>query len=204
MNFKPNDFFIGLQDFFTILVPGGILVIFLIFNTPETVEGVFNKLSESDNKFQLAVLLFYSYIFGHVLKRIGRILDKIYDKLMSSKNSDLLEEVKKHKKDDYPNLSNYEWARFLLLESNSSYVNEVEIDMISSKFFRTLVICIIPILIYYIVVDNSQTSKLLIIIGLVMLILFSFYQYLYLRKKSVEKTYKYAIYSIKKAKEKND
>ncbi|WP_298511300.1 hypothetical protein [uncultured Kordia sp.] len=200
MSLKPNDFFIGLQDFFTILVPGGVFVIFLYFNMDAVTKDLFNILFKDEKfyNFQFPILLFYSYIFGHVLKRIGRILDIIYDKFFSLKGSDLVEEIKKHKKEKFKLLSNYEWARFTLLESNSSYANEVERDMVSSKFFRTLVICIIPILIFFII-----KGKLLVDIGLILLLTFSFYQYIHLRKNSVEKTYKYAIYNIHQTKVKN-
>ena len=195
MNLKPTDFFMGLQDFFTILVPGAIIVIFLYFNQSELIGKIFNKLLEDSSPFHYTVLIFYSYVLGHVVKRIGGYLDKIYDRFFSqSHSSKLLEEIKEIKDQKYSNISNYEYARFRLLDSKTSFASEVDADMISSKFFRSLVVCIAFILIYYCVAKNY-----LIIICLICLLIFSFLQYVYLRKKSVDKTYKYAIFDLHNA-----
>ncbi len=72
MNFKPSDFFIGLMEFFSIFLPG-FIVVFLFRNKLHVafpMEGV----SDKDVAPSIAYYFLASYIFGHFVNGIGGFL----------------------------------------------------------------------------------------------------------------------------------
>ncbi len=192
MSFKPNDFFLGLQDFLIILVPGGVFVLFIYSNDTSIDFVDVNKFLETFKAFpdlKIALLIFASYVIGHLVNRFSSYLDVFYDLVISYKNDTLISRIKKlrGKKRD-KSLSNFEWAKFHLYNTDSKCIQEAESKMINSKFFRSLVVVLIPIIPF-------QTN-LKIILLLVLLMWFSFYQFLILRKESVAMIYKHTIYSL--------
>ena len=77
MNFEPQKFFIGLMDFFSILLPGALLTYLLMDEVGPVVLG--DRLSKLDGSEAWAVFLFTSYLFGHLIFLLGSWLDEIYD-----------------------------------------------------------------------------------------------------------------------------
>ena len=70
MNFKPSDFFIGLIDFFSIILPG-FIVSFMLHN--ELLKLL--SLSPDFSGFSLSAFYFVSsYILGHFVYALGTIL----------------------------------------------------------------------------------------------------------------------------------
>ena len=80
MDYKPNDFFIGLMDFFSILLPGALVTFLLISAYPKLIRELPPVLCGSLEKW--IAFLVASYILGHLLHHFGFTLDKwIYDGL---------------------------------------------------------------------------------------------------------------------------
>jgi hypothetical protein len=77
MNFDPQKFFIGLIDFFSILLLGTLLTYLLMGEAGSVLLG--------DRYAMLAVaqawaaFLFASYLFGHLVFLVGSWLDEFYD-----------------------------------------------------------------------------------------------------------------------------
>jgi len=77
MNFDPQKLFIGLMDFFSILLPGALLTYLLM--------GEVGPLVLADRYAQLAdpqgwaAFLLASYLFGHLVFLLGAWLDEFYD-----------------------------------------------------------------------------------------------------------------------------
>ena len=77
MNFDPQKFFIGLIDFFSILLLGRLLTYLLMGEAGSVLLG--------DRYAMLAVaqawaaFLFASYLFGHLVFLVGSWLDEFYD-----------------------------------------------------------------------------------------------------------------------------
>ena len=77
MNFDPQKFFIGLMDFFSILLPGALLSYLLL--------GEVGRVALGDRYAQLvgapawAAFLFASYLLGHLVFLLGSWLDEFYD-----------------------------------------------------------------------------------------------------------------------------
>lgn len=77
MNFEPQKFFIGVMDFFSILLPGALLTYLLMGEVgPVVLEDRYTKLAGTE---AWAVFLFASYLFGHLVFLLGSWLDEFYD-----------------------------------------------------------------------------------------------------------------------------
>lgn len=77
MNFDPQKFFIGLMDFFSILLPGALLTYLLMGDVGPVVLGDrYQKLSSGE---AWAIFLFASYLVGHLVFLLGSWLDELYD-----------------------------------------------------------------------------------------------------------------------------
>ncbi len=93
MNFKLQDFFINVIDFFSVILPGALVTFFLkglLYTGVFVEEKVFPSL---ENRTQeVIVFLFATYIIGHIVFVIASLLDKLYGKLRDKffkKNFDL-------------------------------------------------------------------------------------------------------------------
>lgn len=76
MNFEPEKFFIGLMDFFSILLPGALLTCLLMDVVDPDVLGRYAKLEGAAG---WAAFLFASYLLGHLVFLLGSWLDEVYD-----------------------------------------------------------------------------------------------------------------------------
>ena len=77
MNFDPQKFFIGLMDFFSILLPGALLTFILMGDAGSVVLG--GRASELVGAEGWAAFLFVSYLLGHLVFLLGSWLDEFYD-----------------------------------------------------------------------------------------------------------------------------
>ncbi len=77
MNFEPQKFFIGLMEFFSILLPGALLTYLLKDEVGPVILGY--KYASLSGAEGLAVFLVTSYLFGHLIFLLGTWLDEFYD-----------------------------------------------------------------------------------------------------------------------------
>lgn len=77
MNFEPQKFFIGLMDFFAILLPGALLTYLLMDQAGPVVLG--ERYSKLNGTEAWSAFLFASYLFGHLVFLLGSWLDEFYD-----------------------------------------------------------------------------------------------------------------------------
>jgi 8-oxo-dGTP pyrophosphatase MutT (NUDIX family) len=77
MNFDPQKLFIGLMDFFSILLPGAVLTYLLMGEVGPVVLG--DRYTQLTGAQAWAAFLFVSYLFGHLIFLIGSWLDEFYD-----------------------------------------------------------------------------------------------------------------------------
>ncbi len=149
MNFSPNNFYIGIIDLFAILLPGCIvsLTIYYFYHNPA---DVFLQATGNSGFFSGFVLLFSSYLFGHIVSQLSAYLDKyLYDKFKDKiyRDTSLLNQVKKIRTDKYSNtaeemklVSSFEWAQMKLQKELPDAVQEAERYTADSKFFRGLLL----------------------------------------------------------------
>jgi hypothetical protein len=77
MNFDPKKFFIGLMDFFSILLPGALLTYLLTGKVgPAVLEVRYSNLASAR---AWVAFLFASYLSGHLIFLLGSWLDESYD-----------------------------------------------------------------------------------------------------------------------------
>ena len=77
MNLDPQKLFIGLMDFFSILLPGALLTDLLMGEVGPVVLG--DRYAKLDGAQAWAAFLFASYLFGHLVFLLGSWLDEFYD-----------------------------------------------------------------------------------------------------------------------------
>ena len=77
MNFDPQKLFIGLMDFFSILLPGALLTYLLMGEVGLVVLG--DRYARLAGAEAWAAFLFASYLFGHLVFLLGSWLDEFYD-----------------------------------------------------------------------------------------------------------------------------
>ena len=73
-NFDSQKFFIGLMDFFSILLPGALLAFVLMGEVGSVVLA--DRSSELAGTVGWAAFLFVSYLFGHLVFLLGSLLDE--------------------------------------------------------------------------------------------------------------------------------
>jgi 8-oxo-dGTP pyrophosphatase MutT (NUDIX family) len=96
MNFDPQKLFIGLIDFFSIIMPGALLAFFLKDDAAKWFSiGVAYPLSSAE---AVTVFLFASYLLGHFAFLLGAVLDDwLYHPLRSSVSAGQVRELAKGK-----------------------------------------------------------------------------------------------------------
>jgi 8-oxo-dGTP pyrophosphatase MutT (NUDIX family) len=77
MPFDPQKFFIGLLDFFSILMPGALLTFLLMDDVGPAVLG--ERYDDLSGAEAWAVFLFASYLVGHIVFLVSSWLDELYD-----------------------------------------------------------------------------------------------------------------------------
>lgn len=76
MNFEPQKFFVGLMDFFSVLMPGGVLTYLIKDDVGAFVLGS-KPFIDIKGPEAVAVFLVVSYLLGHLLFLVGSWLDEI-------------------------------------------------------------------------------------------------------------------------------
>ncbi len=145
MDFKPNEFFIGLVEFITILLPGAVLASILLLveaNHPLQANHALYQYAFSDDTKIIfwVVVIFSSFGLGYFLSSIASGLDALYDpirKQFSPYEEDLRERFK------YNSLSKKERNTFLKVYERhieemkkNEYLEEVMVNSEKEKIFE--------------------------------------------------------------------
>ena len=77
MNFEPQKFFVGLIDFFSVLLPGSIVAFLL--NASGAPAPLLDALRSMEGSKGVAAFLVASYLLGHFIFLLGAWLDDAYD-----------------------------------------------------------------------------------------------------------------------------
>jgi hypothetical protein len=151
MNFKPSDLFLGMIDFFGILIPGVVLFFFHGDLLMRSMGADIYKMGPSN---YWIVLFFCSYISGHFLLGISVLLNKIsvtkldpvtlayFDNvkklvILPVKNPE--RKSKKREENEYKEIENVFYSAFSYLRMNSpAAMGELERQAAEYKLFRSL------------------------------------------------------------------
>ncbi len=198
MNFNPSSLYISIVDLFAILLPGAIasLVIYSFFHEP--LEGFLNIAQDNSSFIKGFVLLFSSYLFGHFISQISAYMDEwVYDKLKGKVYDDhkCVKKVLEIRESRYGNeltpvyVNTYKWSVFKLQKEYPEAAAEVERYMADSKFFRSLFVILLVLLVVFWREDCD--ISLCLFVGSA----FSMVRYFKKRRKATETAYQYIIFT---------
>lgn len=190
---KPQNFFIGIIDFFAIILPGGVgsLILYYQLNTK-----ISHTLFTSESHYLIA-FLFSSYFLGHIIFMLSSYLDIIADKLILStkipSNELAYRKAKEIKYSFLPEVSElelntYKWSTSLLTTHFPEAMIEIDRVISDSKFFRSFIL-IIPCIVVVFLSNNEFTFALCTAIILIPCIL----RYYDRRIESNTRAYQYVI-----------
>lgn len=156
---KPTDLYIGVSAFFSIVVPGFLVTIAVIF-----LYGEYRPSTETSSMVW-TVLAVASYVIGHVLFAIGSYWDYLYDKHKPSGNEPLLKKIDKIRskidtKKGVEGINHYKWCRSALSILHTEGLNEVMRKEADSKLFRSLIIPLIIFIFYWIINSHYIAASL--------------------------------------------
>lgn len=194
---KPADFFIGVMEFFAILMPGAVLVYLLLVTAPglgATALDPFKPASDVVKWFAYGVA---AYVSGHLLHHVGSVLDGWYDKgyvryKRRFGDERLLRDaralVRADLGGDLEEISTFEWAGSWVRAHSDAAGAELERAGADSKFFRSL--CIVaaigaPVFLVQIEVVAS--------VGSFALSWFSYRRFCKRRWDTAQRTYEYFV-----------
>lgn len=205
MNLKPSDFFIGVIDFFSVILPGALGAFFLkgLLYSNLFGDGKVFPLPETEVQGWI-VFLFATYIIGNMIFPIGALLldrfvyDKFLRKFLFKKENDPSYRAATAIRDQYiPSaaredkrevINTFKWAQHFLAIKFPETLADIRKLEADSKFFRSLVIA-------FIIIGAVLIGKTEWISGTCFLAvsLLSLYRYGDLRYKSTEKAYELII-----------
>ena len=137
---KPADFFVGLVDFFAILLPGAILIFWVFICVKHTGRNLANVLPTEGEKnwLTLAAFAVAAYVVGHLLYAIGSLcLDPLYDWWKDNYPPQEWNELKKKAAKEQ---SDFKMMETYLRVWSAGATAEMERLEADQKFFRGLIL----------------------------------------------------------------
>lgn len=198
MDYKPNDLFVGVIDFFAVLLPGARFSFALLDVARAHVFGsVLPQIGDGVPAW--VAFVFASYMFGHFIFMAGTLLDKrVYDRYRKRyliRDDDRLYHTAQTIKEMYVGdnadaliMNTFQWAKANVELRNPAAATQIHRLEADSKFFRSLFV----VLIFLSVILLWRMSPAGVAVCLVFALL-SFLRYAERRKKSTEIAYQYLI-----------
>ncbi len=197
MKFEPKSFYFGVVDFFSIMLPGAVLALFLYpILGPHLFGSVLPAIKGDADGW--VIFLFAAYLLGHFVFLLGSYLDEIYDpvrKLIWSGAKDLAypqaSAIKRKRlgKQQDKAINTFQWSKAMLVLQHPEGIVEVGRLEADSKFFRSLVV----VLAFLLVIAIARGRRDYLVLVLFVLVLLSFWRYVERRYKSTQHAYWYMI-----------
>lgn len=193
---KLSEFYVGVIDFFAILLPGAIATAILAPRIGHFVIGplVAVPTSEAGN---WAVFLICSYFLGHLIFLIGSYIDYLYNAIRERRNpygnesayqcatrvrDSMVDEAERKA------LNTFQWAKSILITKYPAAAEDVHRLEADSKFFRSLlVVCVLSSIVFF---TNERMLESIMALALAPLCFARYYER---RLKSTTQAYIYII-----------
>lgn len=197
MSFNPNTFYIGIIDLFAILLPGAIVVLALNYYSQSYVEG-FLQTNSNSSFYKSFLLLFGSYLFGHIVSQLSAYFDAVYDwnrkrTIGKDKRLKKVKEIRVHQygnnKEDMQLVNTFDWSVYKLQLEFPTAIEEIERYTADSKFFRGLFL-IMAIMMIVLLIQGQPLPAL----NCLFLATFSCMRYFRKRDKAISTAYKHVIF----------
>lgn len=170
---KPSEFYVGVLDFFAILLPGAIATAILAPRIGHLVLGPLVAVPASEAG-KWAAFLTCSYFLGHLIFLVGSYIDRFYNTLRERLNpygnesayqcatrirDSLIEDVERK------TLNTFQWARSVLITKCPAAAEDVHRLEADSKFFRSLlVVCALSSIVFF---ASGRMSESVVALALV-------------------------------------
>ncbi|MCX6597809.1 MAG: hypothetical protein NTV70_15730 [Acidobacteria bacterium] len=161
---KPSELYLGVLDFFAVILPGAIAAAILQQALGAAVFGSLMTVPKSETA-QWAAFLMSAYLLGHLIFLVGSYLDPVYDglrKRLSAKeqpggllrSTAIQESLEKNQEayvratairnsllapEDQQAVNSFQWARAVLVSKCPAAAADVQRLEADSKFFRSFV-----------------------------------------------------------------
>jgi hypothetical protein len=148
MEYKPSDIFVGLVDFFAILLPGALLAFLLKVPADRHVFNDITLHKVGPRAESWVVFAFAAYLLGQFTFLVGAtFMDSIYDRTylryMRRNGDALYEKAKVLAGDDGKIAGVLKWAGAYVRLSSPNAALEIERFEATSKFFRSLFVVLL-------------------------------------------------------------
>lgn len=145
---KPSEFYVGVLDFFAILLPGAIVTAILLPRYSDLIVGPLIPALPSDAAKWVAFLIF-AYFAGHLIFLLGSYIDPIYNilrKQFSPYSDESAFQCATRIRDsiidegEQKALNTFQWSRSVLISVCPAAAEDVHRLEADSKFFRSLLV----------------------------------------------------------------
>ena len=145
---KPSEFYVGVLDFFAILLPGAIATAILIPRIDKEMVATLVAIPASEVGSWVAFLI-CSYFVGHLIFLVGSYVDRPYNAIRERRNpygnessyqcatrirDSMIDEAERK------SLNTFQWARSVLIAKCPAAAEDVHRLEADSKFFRSLLV----------------------------------------------------------------
>lgn len=197
MKLEPESLFIGVIDFFSVLLPGAVLTYLVKDDVEANLLGsVFPRIAGEAAGW--AAFLFSSYLLGHFIFLIGSYLDKISDPIRKPAAA-ALKHVRSIKDGRIPEVESevvvnaFQWAKARLTIQCPDALVEVQRLEADSKFFRSLVVVLLFAAAWVIVRAGWRYPVGFVALFCLALCGLSFWRYVERRSKAIKQAYWFVI-----------
>lgn len=156
---KPSEFYVGILDFFAILLPGAIATAILAPRYGDLIVGALIADLKNDTS-KWAAFLICAYFTGHLIFLLGSYIDSLYNALRQRLNpydNESAFQCATRIRDFLVNesernaLNTFQWSRSVLISICPAAAEDVHRLEADSKFFRSLlVVCTLAAVVFYV------------------------------------------------------
>lgn len=148
---KPNEFYIGVLDFFAIILPGAVATAILYPILQPWLEGPL-EVELSTMEARTAAFLVGSYFVGHLIFLVGSWIDPLYNvvrKRCHPYNNESAFKCAEQVRDsiigtnEQAALNVFQWSRSVLLATCPAAAEDVHRLEADSKFFRSVMVVLL-------------------------------------------------------------
>ncbi len=172
----PGAFFLGVQDFFAVLLPGALAMWLVAQHAPSGVaEFMLPRTKPALESVQWLVFFLGSYVLGHFVFMAGSRLDPVYDgwrrRRKPTDRDRTFQAADALRKELTPGLSGgdfttLKWAKaYIQIHSPGARV-EIERFEATSKFFRGMVVMSVALCAHFLLMGSASVAIIAIILGL--------------------------------------
>lgn len=157
---KPNEFLLGVMDFFAIVLPGAIATWVISYYLPDDLAVKLDLSAEGNDAVRWAAFLVCSYTVGHFVFMLSSRLDPTYDRWRKrtkppdeDRTFSAASALRRKLNEDIPEaaFSTLKWAKTYITIHCPQARAEIERLEADQKFFRSLVLIAVGLAVHFLI-----------------------------------------------------